>query len=195
VAQRVYRLAEHWIVLKEEACLGGARPGPLAHRFTALAETILQRQERGHGVISRGDSFTERVVAVRRLVIQQRQRWPERDPRRLQAERDLDELRLATQLYSYAPDYEIDRPTLERLGEILDKFEEDMLDAFRAGVRGHRQAVISFGPAVEVRPSPKIKEEAPQLTRILETRVRALLQDITFDRPKVCFDWPQRFDV
>ncbi len=182
LAQRIHRLAARWLSLKEKAYLGGARSGPLAPRFAALAETILHRQEQPHGLAGQEANFTERVVAVRRRVMAQEEAVPEHDPRRVLVRRDLDELRLATQLYSYVPNFEADHPTLECLAEILDKFEEDILDAFRAGVRGRRKAVISFGTPVEVRATDHIKEEAPHLTHTLEDQVRTLLQDLISEK-------------
>ncbi len=178
LAQRVYRLAEHWLASKEAAYLGMVRSGPLSGRLAALAETVLRRQEQHYGIATRDDNFTERVVAVRRRVVREYEALPKADARRGAAGRALEELRLTTQLYSHVPDFEADRPILECLAETLDKFEEDILDVFRAGVRGKRKAVISFGEPVEVRPAGRVKDEAPRLTHTLEGRVRLLLQDL-----------------
>ena len=50
----------------------------------------------------------------------------EKTRQRLQEE--LDDLFLAVQLYSYPGDYVAEEPTIERMAETLDKFEEDVLN-------------------------------------------------------------------
>ncbi len=63
---------------------------------------------------------------------------------------DLDDLFLVVQAFSYPGDYVDERPSVERLAETLDKFEEDVLGAATATVRAPRRAVVVFGEAVEV---------------------------------------------
>lgn len=69
---------------------------------------------------------------------------------RAQVAADLDDLFLVVQAFSYPGDYVDERPSVERLAETLDKFEEDVLGAATATVRAPRRAVVQFGDAVEV---------------------------------------------
>ena len=58
----------------------------------------------------------------------------------------MDDLFFVMQLYSYPGDYLADNPTIERLAETLDKFEEDVLGARHPfTVRGRRTVSIRFG--------------------------------------------------
>jgi hypothetical protein len=94
----------------------------------------------------------------------------------------LEEIALAVQLYSYADDYETRSPTLEHLGEILDKFEEDVLGAPLATARAARRATIAFGPAMPV-PCTASRAAVRILTDTLEGQVRGLLDGLR--RPQV----------
>lgn len=102
---------------------------------------------------------------------------------------DLDDLFLVVQAFSYPGDYVDERPSVERLAETLDKFEEDVLGAATATVRARRRAVVVFGEAVEVGGGGRWEEEreaasgggrlsAGELTGMLEGRVRGLLDGI-----------------
>jgi hypothetical protein len=100
-----------------------------------------------------------------------------RQTRRPEADGDLEDLHLVTQLFSYPADYLAERPTLERLAETLDKFEEDVLGVAHATPRGTRRAVVSFGDPVEVS-AERSKGAATALTKLLEQRVQAMLDEI-----------------
>ena len=57
---------------------------------------------------------------------------------------ELEDLFLVVQLYSYPGDYVAEEPTIERMAETLDKFEEDVLDRFSATVRASRRSKVAF---------------------------------------------------
>ena len=90
----------------------------------------------------------------------------------------MDDLFLVMQLYSYPGDYLVDNPSVERLAETLDKFEEDVLDVYAAGIRGRRKATVAFGEPIPVEPNRKRKEAAGQLTMAMERAVQGLLDSI-----------------
>lgn len=107
--------------------------------------------------------------------------------------RDLDDVFLVVQLFSYPGDYLEQPPSIERLAETLDKFEEDVLSAPTATVRAARRAVVAFGEPVVIpggrkaagggsgpgdRPGAKRKLSAAQLTHRLEQDVQRLLDSI-----------------
>ena len=79
----------------------------------------------------------ERVKAVRQQIITRLTELPADDPLRRQGEQDLEDVFLVVQLFSYPGDYVAQQPTVERLAETLDKFEEDILHVKTAGIRAH----------------------------------------------------------
>jgi hypothetical protein len=178
MAERVYRLALHVLSGKEQHYLGREQEGRFPDRIAALSDTILGRLERRYGVPARGADVPGRVTQLRHHLIRQKESLPPDDPGRREAEQALDDLFAVTQLYSYADDYELQPPSLEHLGEILDKFEEDVLGAPTATVRASRRATVLFGAPVEVPRVPARKEAVRALTDRLEQEVRALVKSL-----------------
>ena len=70
------------------------------------------------------------------------------------------------------------KPTVERMAETLDKFEEDALKRPTATVRGARRAVVSFGEPVAIPNSADRKKVAHTLTGMFEDGVQMLLDAI-----------------
>jgi 1-acyl-sn-glycerol-3-phosphate acyltransferase len=178
LAERIYRFAEAVLVLKELEYLGQPATGPVAPRTAALADAILRRLEDRYGVSRRSPLVPERVKELRRLAIQQLEKAAGDEAKRQQLTDDLDDLFFVVQLFSYPGDYVAEQPSIERLAETLDKFEEDLLEAPTAGVRGKRQVLVRFGEPIEVRRGPDKKDGVAQLTRTLEKRVQALLDEM-----------------
>ena len=99
----------------------------------------------------------------------------EEDPGRKQFEQDLDDLFLAVQAFSYPGNYVAQEPTVERMAETLDKFEEDILGYKTSRIRGTRRATVTFGEPIPIERQKGKKGGAAALTRTMEARVQALL--------------------
>jgi hypothetical protein len=139
--------------------------------------TILESLESRYGVRRVGATVPERIKRLRHRAIERLESTTDRSVG-AECERDLDDLFLATQLFSYQIDYVAERPTVERLAETLDKFEEDVLGAPTASVRGIRRAIISFGEPVTVGPRRSSKVVAAEITATLQERVQRLVDEI-----------------
>jgi hypothetical protein len=87
----------------------------------------------------------------------------------------LDDAFFVVQLYSYPGNYVSQQPSVERIAETLDKFEEDVLGAKTATIRGARKATVTFDEPIAVEPRGANKTTAAALTEILETRVQEML--------------------
>lgn len=72
-------------------------------------------------------------------------------------------------------DYVAERPSIERLAETLDKFEEDVLGKYAPTVRAARKVTAYLGEPVAVEAGRKRKEAARELTDRLEGRVQKML--------------------
>jgi hypothetical protein len=88
---------------------------------------------------------------------------------------DLEDLFFVVQLYSYPGNYVSQQPSVERIAETLDKFEEDLLGAKTATIRGARKAIVTFGEPIAVEPHGAKKTTTAALTEMLETRVQEML--------------------
>lgn len=179
--ERIYRLAEGVLALKELEFLGHTCAGPIPRRIGGLIEAILQPMETRYSLDAAGETVPERVKALRREAIkrledlgaEENQTPP--DAARSECLNDLDDLFVVVQAFSYPGDYVAQGPSLERIAETLDKFEEDVLGVKTATIRGSRRATITFGDPVPVVAGKNRRAAAAVLTRTLEERVQALL--------------------
>lgn len=71
-------------------------------------------------------TLPKRVKMLRREVINILKESDDNNEQRQQAQLDMDDLFFLTQLFSYPGDYVAAEPTIERIAETLDKFEEDV---------------------------------------------------------------------
>lgn len=179
LGERVMRLAEAWIALREVQYLGRPQMGALPERIRYLLDVILCRVEERQGIKpAPRATVADRVMPLRQDAIKRRESAPADSPDAAHAEQDLEDVFVATQLYSYAHDCDAQRVSTERLAEILDKFEEDVLARPTATLRADRRAVIAFGPPIMVQPGRRRREEAQDLTEKLQRAVGDVLAGI-----------------
>jgi 1-acyl-sn-glycerol-3-phosphate acyltransferase len=175
---RIYRFAEGLLALKEYEELGQPQAGRVPERTVHLAETVVSRLERRHQVPCRGGCIPERVKEVRRAVIKAIEQDGTTPETKSRLANDLEDLFFVIQLFSYPGDYVAQRPTIERIAETLDKFEEDVLRADTPGIRGTRRAVVRFGEPIPVPKEREGKGAVERWTELVEGRVQGLLDEI-----------------
>lgn len=176
---RLYQFAEALLAVKEIEYIGEAKQGPLPGRVETLIGHVLGGLEKAHGLTSGGQTVPERVKNVRRAILEEQEK-AEGDRERLVALRsELDDVFFIVQLFSYPGDYVKSRPTIERVAETLDKFEEDVLGFATARIRGARRAVVDLGEPIDVRGfaqgMTQPRKAARPLTLALEQAIQALL--------------------
>jgi hypothetical protein len=176
--QRIYRFAEAILAIKELEYLGSTSAGLLPERIANLSDAILRQLESRHGASPAATTVPERVKSLRQKVIKQIESLQEGDGQRVALGQDLDDLFLVVQLFSYPGDYVAERPTIERLAETLDKFEEDVLKASTATVRAARRAIVQFGEPITVEANSPRRQAAATLTQQLEDRVQQMLNEL-----------------
>jgi len=175
--QRVYHLAEGVLALKEVEFLGETCKGRVPERIANLIEFIMGRIEARYELDLSGATVPERVKALRREAIKRLEELPDGDPNRAPFQEDLDDLFLVVQAFSYPGDYVAEQPSIERIAETLDKFEEDVLRAETAAIRGSRNATVTFGEPIPVVAEGSEKMTPARLTQLLEERVQGLLDE------------------
>ncbi|MBV8310286.1 MAG: hypothetical protein JO344_07870, partial [Planctomycetaceae bacterium] len=95
---------------------------------------------------------------------------------------------VAIQLFSYPGDYVRENPTLERLAEIMTKFEQDALGVTYPAPRGPRRAVVKMGEPIDVRSylgpgGRRSRDAAETLTETLELQIQGLMDTLGPGRP------------
>jgi 1-acyl-sn-glycerol-3-phosphate acyltransferase len=181
--ERIYRFAEGLLALKEYEQLGQPQTGTVPERTIRLAEAVVGRLEKQHGVPSKGGIVPERVKEVRRAVIKAIEQDGATPEAKNRLASDLDDLFFVIQLFSYPGDYVAQQPSIERIAETLDKFEEDVLRADFPGIRGRRRAVVRFGEPIPVPKEREAKGAVAKWTDLVESRVQGLLDEINGIRP------------
>jgi hypothetical protein len=181
--ERIYHYAEGLLGLKEHEFLGGTRPGELRGRIAHLAESILGEIERRRvGGKARGATVPERVKELRRACLDLLAD-PKTTPGVARAiRRELHDIFVAVQLFSYPGDYVRECPTRERVAETLAKFEEDVLGADPALPHAPRRAIVRVGEPIDVRAAlagaGRPRAAVSALTTDLESRLQSLLDTI-----------------
>ncbi|XZE52772.1 lysophospholipid acyltransferase family protein [Planctomycetaceae bacterium SH139] len=198
--ERIYRFAEALLALKEIEYFGVAQAGDLADRIRGFRAHILNDIETRYQLCGGNTaSLPERVKAARRTIMEAlssgqeaanneqaatNQRPANQQSAKQQAaanqatsqmENDLEDLFLVVQSFSYPGDYVLQRPSIERMAETLDKFEEDVLRQDTARIRGERNVKVQFAEPIEVVHDRKNKEQVSQLSRQVETAVQDML--------------------
>jgi hypothetical protein len=176
LTERIYRLAEGLLGLKELEYMGKPQKGLLPERIKDLAEFILKRIQDKYHVKAENQSLPVRVKMCRREAIKELEE--NTGQKHEEAKIDLDDLFIVTQLFSYPGSYVASKPSIERMAETLDKFEEDVLSQNTAMIRGTRKAIVSLGEPITVEPSSEKKNDVHNLTEALEESVQKLLDDI-----------------
>jgi len=120
-----------------------------------------------------------RVKTLRRHLIEQMCDDKCDDSARRAAHDDLADLHLVLQLYSYPGDYVTAKPTVERMAETIEKFEEDVYDDY-AKPKGARRATVTLGEPIDLKSftaaGVKARAAAGELTMQLESAMSAMMQ-------------------
>lgn len=176
-AERIHRLAEAALALKELDYTEHTREGSVRSRIQQLTERVLADCEQRHGMEGDGDRESrhsrvpERVKQLRKHVIQ---KLEEPSEQTWQLERDMEDLFFVMQLYSYRGDYLDDNPSVERIAETVDKLEEDVLQLPLPNVRGKRRVQIQVGEPREIEPV-RGREAVTELTDWMQSSVQTLV--------------------
>jgi len=127
LAERIYRVAEGALSLKEIEYYGHSCSGPLRERIRKLIDFILSRLEGCYRLDAGDATVPERVKLLRQQAIRRMAESPEGSSERGKCEEDVADLFFAVQLFSYPGDYVAEDPSIERIAETIDKLEEDVL--------------------------------------------------------------------
>lgn len=179
LVNRILRISEAVIALKEIDYLGHTKSGTTRDRLQRLTDEVLSRLEAEYRQEAKSLSPPERVKQLRQHMISSFEKSREGEPSaesRREAGRimqGMEGLFFVIQLYSYRGDYLLDNPSIERIAETVDKLEEDVLGRELPGIRGQRRAVIQFGEPIVV---PSIKDGRTQAAELTSTIQHAVQQ-------------------
>ena len=188
IIERLYRYAEGMLALKELEYLDAPQPGTLKERIARLKFHILEEMENRRLGRRSDEPVPFRVKELRRACLKALAVPGISREERRTLRRDLNSLFVAIQLFSYPGDYVRENPTLERLAEIMTKFEQDALGVTNPAPRGPRRAVVKMGEPIDVRSylgpgGRRSRAAAETLTETLELQIQGLMDTLGPGRP------------
>lgn len=148
----------------------------LATRLVTLRTALVERLEGRLNVKPQVKFLPERIKRIRQAIIERRGEAAS-GAERSRLDADLEEAFVAVQLYSYRPEYLDGAPSIERLAETIDKYEEDFLGVRSANIRGRKRGIIAFGEPLLLERAGS-REDVPRLGEELRRRVQALLDEM-----------------
>lgn len=178
--ERITRYGEFLLTLKEKEITGHSREneGDLHGRVAWLIDELLCRREQVYlKKTPSAPTVPLRVKALRRHLIEL---WTDAqaDPAlRKHAREALDDVQLALQLYSYPGNYVSQNPTLERMAETVEKYEEDLEGVARP--KGRRIATVRFGDPLDLKqyaPVGRPRAVTAAVTQKLEEEIQHLMR-------------------
>ena len=152
LAERMNHLMDRLLGPIEQEWLGGVQSGPVVPRVRALRTKILP------------DMVNRRVTSGERA-----RRWQQ-----------LADIYLAAQLSCYPPDY-LSRPTVDRVLEMIEKFEEDLTD--KARLHGKLTVVLQVGHAIEVSPERDKRAEIDPLMVSIQKSLQSMIDELAAASP------------
>jgi 1-acyl-sn-glycerol-3-phosphate acyltransferase len=178
--ERIIRLGEVALTIKEKEKLGasGEKEGDLAARLTRLRNNLLEKWEKTY--LKKAETTTSvplRVKALRRNLLELLADDNTDAAASTQIHEALDDLHLVLQVLAYRGDYLAEKPSMERMAETVEKFEEDLYGSLPFA-KGRRRAKVVLGEPMDLKAaisSGRPRTQAAELTSRLESTLQQLL--------------------
>ncbi|HWP40096.1 MAG TPA: 1-acyl-sn-glycerol-3-phosphate acyltransferase [Tepidisphaeraceae bacterium] len=151
VLERIYKVGEALLTLKELQYLGRPQTGTVAARLPGLINGILSPLEDEWTGGDHSGSIHVRVKRVRAGILAEMIKGDLDEPERQRRWRQLEDVYVANIAAQFPPDYVRSNPTPERILETIEKFEEGLSDRLR--VHGELSATVTVGQAIPVQPA------------------------------------------
>lgn len=183
LVDRVYKIGEGLLSLKETEYLGKPQAGEIPERLQRLIDHLLSPLEDEWLSGLRDETTVARVKKLRAAVLPDIVKGELSDSERQRRWLQLADMYLAQQISCYPPDYLRSEPTAERLLETVERFEEDLTD--KARVHAPIRAVATIGEAITVSPERERGADGDPLMARLEERLWNLLEKSKPNKPHV----------
>ena len=179
--QRITKVGLALLGLKETEYFGRPRIEKIEHRLEGLVDYLLHPLEvEWLGSQQTGDVIP-RIKALRMKILPDLVRGEVSDEERNRRWQQLEDMYLAQQVGSYPADYLKNEPTVDRLRETVERFDEDLTDRIRA--LGRMKLILEVAPAIEVSPSRDRSAKTDPIMTRLETDLGAMLRQLAAESP------------
>jgi 1-acyl-sn-glycerol-3-phosphate acyltransferase len=176
LAERVKKVGQALLVLKEIEYLGRAQQGEVPARIERLIDYLLVPLEKEWLAGRRAEAVAERAKRLRTAILPDLVGGRVGEMERTRRWKQFADIYVAQQLACYPPDYVHTNPTPERILETVERFEEDITDVART----HRpfRLVVRVGKAIPVNPGrDRAAAEGPLMAE-LGRRLNEMLAEL-----------------
>ncbi len=182
--QRIAKLGDAFLALKEIEYLGAAKTGNLYDRAEQFVETVLTRVEDAWEQKERSDGVIARVKRLRTLILADMVAGnvtPEERERRWY---DLAALYYAQQISHYPRNYiTAEKNIPEHVIETVERLEEDFVD--HAHLYQPMNATVELGEAIPVGPERERNADGDPIMAEVRRQLQAMMDGLAAERPRV----------
>lgn len=176
LVDRVVKLGEALLTLKEIEYFEEPRTGDLRQRLTGLIDHLLVPLEVEWLKGKREGNVVTRVKSLRSVIVPEMAAGELDEAERARRWRHLADIYLAQQLFFYPPGYFSPEPTPEKLLETVERFEEDLTDLMP--VYRPLRAVVEVGAGIEVNPARERGVETDPVMAAVRNTIETLLEGL-----------------
>ena len=177
---RITKVGRALLCLKELEFFGREQEGRFEDRLKGLINRLLGPLEEEWLGGQQNDAVVPRVKNLRMKILPEMLHGRIGEPERKRRWEQLARVYLAQQVSCYPPDY-LSLPTVDRLLETIERFEEDLTDTAR--VHGAMHAIIQVGEAIEVSPKRDRTAKTDPLMARLDHDLQAMLDKLALESP------------
>jgi 1-acyl-sn-glycerol-3-phosphate acyltransferase len=178
--ERVIKVGSALLSLKEIEYFGHPHTGTIAERLARLIDRLLGPLEQEWcGRVDTG-AVVPRVRNLRAKILPDMVSGQVSLGQRARRWQQLADIYLAQQLATYPPGYLV-RPTVDRVLEIIEKFEEDITD--KARLHGQLKVVLDVGEPIEVNPERQRGVSVDPLMVQIQQSLQAMIDHLTGESP------------
>jgi 1-acyl-sn-glycerol-3-phosphate acyltransferase len=171
--ERITKVGEALLGLKEMEFLGAPQSGELFQRVDRLINFLLQPLEKEWGQGRSDGTVVGRVKRLRTAILPDMVSGDISESERDRRWRQLADVYLAQQLWCYPPDYIRSHPHPDRMLETVERFEENLTDECR--VYSPMKVTAQIGSAIPVSPIRERGDAGDPVMIELETQLNAML--------------------
>lgn len=172
ILERIHRIGEGLLSLKEVQYLGRAQTGNLAERKQILIQRLLDPLDEAVMGSIQQESLVPRIKQLRSRLVPKLTEGQLPPAEKQKIWKQLSEIYVAQQIEAYPEGY-LDEPTETRVLETVERLDEDVHDHART----HRplHCILEVGEAIEVEPTKPPKGQRDPIMQQLELSLSGML--------------------
>ncbi len=174
--ERISRVGEALLTLKEIEYFGKPQEGNMVERQNNLINGLLGPLEEEYFDGKSESGIIARIKAIRMKLLPEMARGEISEAEKTKRWAQLEDSYLAQQVYCYPGGYLDGNPSVERIIETVERFEEDLTD--KARVHGNFKAIIDIGEPIEVSTKRDRKATKDPLMVELQERLESMIANL-----------------